>query len=580
MSFLAEPIDRRQRRFGAAILIGIAVLLLALGGRLVHINTTLHHRLATIVEDQQAGRSVIPARRGTIFDARGRVVATSRLMPDVFVDPGQARDIDTLAQELGARVNLSPDHIREMIKRRPDSRFIVVATKVDEVTARAVRAMGSPAVGLTNRAVRTYPLAGSLAHVLGFVGRDGHGLDGLELTYDGHLAGMDGVRATIRDARRRALWRAGGLSTPPTDGGHVVLTIDAEIQRIVEEALFDAVTQFEAESGVAIVISPTDGEILAMACVPTFDPNHLEPDSADRRRNRAVTDPVEPGSTFKPFIACGALEGRFITPTEQIDCRMGAHRFGHRLVKDVSPHGLMDLAGIVTKSSNIGMGFVAERMGNDALHAIIRRFGFGDRTGIECPGEDAGLVRALGRWNSYSAVSVSFGYEIAVTPLQLITAYAALLNDGVLYKPRLIGELLGPDGEVLASSFGPEIVGRAVSSQVARYMSRTVLLSVVEDGGGHRAKLDQYRVLGKTGTAKLSYRDRPGYEPDAYLSTFVGAAPADDPAVLALVMVRRPNPALGYYGGVVSAPAVGRILAKTLAYLDVPPDRTAGWAGL
>ena len=580
MSYPIQPIDRRQRRFGAAVLLGLAALLLGLGGRLIHINTALQHRLVTIAEEQQAGRSTVPARRGTIFDVRGRVVATSRLMPDVFVDPVQARDLDELARELGARVNLSPNDILDMIERRPNSRFIVVATAVDDVTAEAVRAMESPAVGLTNRAVRTYPLGHSLAHVLGFVGRDGHGLDGLELAYERHLAGIEGVRATIRDARRRALWRAEGLSTPPTDGGHVVLTIDAEVQRIVEEALLGSITQFEAESGVAIVMSPVDGEILAMASVPTFDPNHLEPHSADRRRNRAVTDPVEPGSTFKPFIAAGALEGRFINHSERIDCRMGAHRFGRRLVKDVSPHGLMDLAGIVTKSSNIGMAFVAERMGNEALHDIIRRFGFGDRTGIECPGEDAGLVRPLDQWNSYSTQSVSFGYEISVTPLQLITAYAALLNDGVLCRPRLVSELLGPDGEILESFRGPEIVGRVVSSEVTRYISRTILASVVESGSGFRAKLDRYQVIGKTGTAKLAYRDQGGYESGAYLSMFVGAAPADNPAVVALVMVRRPSPTLGYYGGTVSAPAVGRILSKTLAYLEVPPDRTTGLAGL
>ena len=580
MSGGAASIDRGQRRVAAAVLIGVGVLLLALAGRLVYIHTTLRPRLQAIAHEQHRGSAVIPARRGMIFDARGRVVATSRQVPDVFVDPSRIENVEALARQLGPRINLPADEIVRKVRRRPDSRFVVVAPEVDEVTAEAVRDLQSPAVGLNTRLVRTYPLSSSMAHVLGFVGRDGQGLEGMELAHNAHLAGTDGMRATIRDGRRRALWRSNQFSTPPVDGGHLVLTIDAEIQRIAEEGLLQAITRFEAASGVVIVMSVKSGDILAMAGVPSYDPKQLEPGSEDRRRNRAVTDPVEPGSTFKPFIACGALEGGFVSTTEQIDCHLGAYRFGRRLVKDVSPHGLMVLQDIVSKSSNIGMGIIAGRMGNEALHQTIRRFGFGKLTGIECPGESAGLVYPLSRWNGYSTTSVSFGYEVAVTPLQLVTAFAALLNDGILLRPRLVRQMLGPGGEVLASFNRPEIIRRSVSSEVARYMTREVLAAVVEDGSGFRAKLDRYGVLGKTGTAKLSYPDRGGYEPGAYLSTFVGAAPALNPEVVTLVMVRRANPSLGYYGGTVSAPAVGRILAYTLAYLEVPPDRATGLAGL
>jgi cell division protein FtsI (penicillin-binding protein 3) len=554
------------------VLVGVIALLFLLGGRIAYIDTALRPKLLDIAHRQQHGSSVITARRGTIFDTRGRVVAVSRYRPDVFVDPTRVEDIEKLAYELSARINRSAESIANKIHNRRSPRYVVIATQVDVVTADAVRAMRNPAVGLTDRVVRTCPLGSSMAHVLGFVGRDGHGLEGIERAHDEHLAGRDGRRASVRDARRRAMWKSHGGYTPPIDGGSVVLTIDAEIQRVTEEALARRVRAFEAESGVAVVMSPKSGHILAMACVPTFDPNQVGSAPPEVRRNRAVTDPTEPGSTFKPFIACGALEGGFVTKTEQIDCQMGEYRIGRRNVVDTRPYGLMDIKGIITRSSNIGMAIIGQRVGNEVLRETICRFGFGELTGIGYPGESPGLVYPLGQWTSYSTVSVSFGYEVAVTPLQLATAFCAIVNDGILLRPRLVRHLLSPTGEVQASYDSPEIIRRAVSSAVARYMSQELLVSVVENGSGRKARAGPYRVLGKTGTAKLPYTDRSGYEPNAYLSTFVGAAPAADPEAVVVVMVRRPKASLGYYGSTVSAPAVGEILLATLAYLEVPAE--------
>ncbi len=585
----AAPIDRFQRRCGVVLLAGIGLLLLLLGARLVYINTSLRDRLLAIAERQQHGSSVIPARRGMILDSRGRVVAASRHMPDVFVDPSRVEDVDALARELGPRVNIPAGRIADAIHARPGSRFVVVASRVDEVTADAVRALRSPAVGLEDRAVRDYPLGDSMKHVLGLVGRDGYGLEGIELAYDEHLRGHDGRRETIRDARRRVLRQSEQARRASIDGGHVVLTIDAEVQRITEAVLADRVVSFEAESGVAIVISPTNGEILAMASIrlgdiasnpSTHDTHPVPPADGAPGRNRAVTDPTEPGSAFKPIIACGALDGGFVSPTEKIDCRMGRTRFGRRVVTDVKPYGLLDIKGILTRSSNIGMGIIAQRMGNGVLYDTIRRFGFGERTGIDYPGESGGLVYPLHRWTSYSTTSVCMGYEVAVTPLQLVNAFAAIVNDGVLLRPRMVKRLLGPDGRVVRSFDSPRIVRRVASSATAQYMTRELLVSVVESGSGGGAQVGPHKVLGKTGTAKLPYPDRRGYEPGAYSSTFVGAAPAGDPKAVVLVVIRRPDPAIGYYGSTVAAPVVGKILAATLAYLGVPPDEQVALVGL
>ncbi len=572
MSSPPAPIDQFQRRSGVVLLVGSVVFLLALGGRLVYINTELRERLLTIAERQQQGGASIPARRGMILDARGRVVAATEQRPDVFVDPARVADVDKLAERLSPRVNLSPAKIAEKIRRRPQSRFVVIASGVDEITADAVRAMKDREVSLTERSARTYPLGDSMAHLLGWVGRDGAGLEGMEAAFDHHLRGKDGWRGTINDARRRALRRSDEEMAPPADGGHVVLTIDAEIQRIAEQALAAGVQRVEADDGIAIVMSPETGEILAMACYPTFDSNDPGSVPTDVRRNRAVTDPVEPGSTFKPFIVSGALEGSYISSTELIDCHMGTRTIGSRTITDVKPHGMMDVKGIITHSSNIGMSMIAERMGNPALHNTIRRFGFGTKTGIECPGEADGVVYPLKKWSKLSTASVGMGYEVLVTPLQLIAGFATIINDGVMLRPRIVKRLLGPGGETVKDFDSPQVVGRVISSKIGRYVALELLTSVVENGSGRGAKLEHYRVLGKTGTTKLTYKNRKEYEPGAYLATFVGAAPVERPALVAMVMIRRPNPKVAYYGSAVSAPAVGEILGKALPYLGVPSD--------
>lgn len=549
------------------------MLFVGLAARLVQINTTFADKLTGLARRQQQSGAVIPARRGMILDVRGRVVAGSERRPDVFVDPALVTNIDELAAKLSSRVNEPAEAIAKKIRARLGSRFVIVSREIDDVTQDAVAAMDEPAVGLAHRSVRTYPLHESMAHVLGWVGRDGEGMEGLELRYDKHLSGQPGWRGTVRDARRRAIGRSAREPIAPQDGGHVVLTIDAEIQRVTETALARAVLDNRAESGVAIVMSARTGEVRAMACFPTFDANDAPLVPAALRRNRTVTDPTEPGSTFKPIIMSSALGGGFVSTTEKIDCEMGTLRIGSRVVKDTRPHGMMDAKGIIARSSNIGMTKIGLRMGNEVLYETVRRFGFGSKTEVGFPGENRGLVHPLRRWNRTTTPSISFGYEIGVTPLQLITAYVALVNDGVLLRPRLVRAILDANGEVLQEFVDPQRVRRVASREVARYVTREMMRAVVEEGGGHRARSQHYTVMGKTGTAKLLYKDKPVYEPGAYLGTFVGAAPVESPELVVIVMVRRPASGLAYYGGAVSAPAVKEILERSLAYLGVAPDR-------
>lgn len=573
MDRAAVNLDRYQYRRGLVVFVALGVLLLALGYRLIHINTAYRDRLLASAHRQHESKSLLPARRGTILDRNGRVVAGTRQMPDVFVDPFGVSDIEALAGSIAPRLNVLPEAIVEKIRRRPGSRYIVLAREVDEVTADAIRAMKSLHVGLMDNAVRQHPLGSSMAHVIGFVGRDGNGLEGIELALDEHLRGRDGYRESIRDARRRALMPSEAAPVAPIDGGHVVLTIDAEVQRIVEQALAERVEAVEAASGVSVVLNVKTGHILGMACNPTFDLNNAGNVSAAVRRNRVITDPVEPGSTIKAIIASAALDGRYISLTEKIDCNNGRpFHFPGRWLTDTKANGMLDLTGIITNSSNVGMGKIAMRMGPAALHDALVRFGLGQRCGVELPGECAGVVHPLHKWSKLSPTSVCIGYEVSVTPLQLANAYAAIVNDGIQLRPKLVRALLAADGSVIRSFDEPDPIRRVASSETAHYMTYEALLSVGLHGGGRKANLGLYRVLGKTGTAKLPYKNKRGYEPGAYLSIFVGAAPAYDPQIVTVVMIRRPNPAIAYYGSQVSAPAAGIILAQTLAYMGVEPE--------
>ncbi len=565
--------EREQRKRALLIFIFILILFILLVIRLIHIQISSGALLTRQAEEQQRSRSLMPARRGMILDRMHRIVAASRQRPDVYVDPMLIEGIPQLAVDVGIRLDMEPGFVEELIRRRENTRFVVIAERVDEVEAQAIRQLDHPAVGLLDRSVRSYPLGESLAHVLGFVGKDGTGLEGIELVYDEHMTGRDGFAATIRDAKRQALLRAEVAGRPPLDGGHAVLTIDAEIQRYAEEALAASVGEFEAKSGVAIVMDPRTGEVLAMACFPSYDVNFASKVDKSLRRNRCVTDPVEPGSTFKPFVASGALTKGHITPTESFDCHMGHYFAGRRLIRDTSPHGMMTIKEIICKSSNIGMALIGQRMGAESLHETMTRFGFGRLTGVGFPGEAKGLLHPLEKWNSYSVTSVPMGYEIGVTPLQLITAFCAIANGGSLLKPKIMKELLGPGGEVVIAETPPEPVKRVLSKEWAKYLRETVMVSVVEDGSGHRCQIEGYQVFGKTGTTKLAYKDRRGYEPGAYLSSFVAGVPAQNPRLAALVMIRRPNAVLGYYGGKVSAPAVKEILSRSLEYLQVQKNK-------
>jgi cell division protein FtsI/penicillin-binding protein 2 len=404
---------------------------------------------------------------------------------------------------------------------------------------------------------------------------DGQGRDGVERMFDAILSGRPGQRTLARDARGKSLVIQEHLTSPPEPGSSVVLTIDSVIQNYVETALDKVMVDWKPASTSAIVMNPKTGEVLALANRPAFDPADPPAPSDSGWTNRAISDSYEPGSTFKPFIMAAALDWGLVQPDEKIHCRNGVYRMGPRLLHSDHPHGELSVPEVIIRSDNIGMAIIGERLTNPGLFHAVQSFGFGRPTGLELPGESAGQVRALCEWtNYYSTGSVPMGQELAVTPIQLVTAFCALANGGELLRPRIVRAIVSPNGKIVQVFDKPEVVGRPVARETAAFMLDPVLRGVVESGRGtgHRAELAGYSSFGKTGTAQKQ-GSRGGYASGRHVSSFVAGAPAQDPAIVALVLVNDPSVGKEHYGGQVAAPATAEILHHTLVYLRVPPDR-------
>lgn len=565
----------RLSQLSSQLLIALVILALAaLAGRLVYINEYQSATLLARADRQQ--RSIIPLvhRRGLIVDSRGRMIAGTMLRKSIFADPKVIDDKEEAATRVAEILGADPGEIAPDLIAADQQRFFVLRRSITEEQAELIKATNIHGLGIFDEPYRTYPMNNLAGQLVGFVAADGHGVSGLEYQCESWLRGENGVKTIIRDAGRKAFWLADGGYRPARDGLHVVMTIDSEIQANVERELEACVEKFQAQSAVAIVMHPATGAILAMANVPGFDPNHYQDATPARYRNRAVTDPYEPGSTFKPFIASGALAEGCAHLGEGYFCENGAWADGARVLHDHHPYGHLTFEEVLIKSSNIGMAKIGKKMGNDRLHKYVKAFGFGDKTGIDISGEDPGIVQPFARWTSFTTTSIPMGQEIAVTPLQLARAFCVFANGGYLVQPYMIRAVLGPDGRLVSDFSNPPNKGRVLPEQIVKTFKEKILTQVVESGTGKQSRLATYTVFGKTGTAQIARKGGGGYEKDAYVSGFVAAAPGNDPQLVVIVTVTRPKKSIGYYGGTVAAPTVRNIFAHALAYLQIPPDKS------
>ncbi len=518
---------------------------------------------------QQRGYLTQQPQRGAILDCRGRVLAASNRMQTIFADPQVIEDAKTTSSELAPIVDTGAHIICQLILESKNPRFapIKVGASADECAA----ARKIHGIGVQTDWVRHYPMGRLSAHVVGFTSRDNRGLEGIELKYDKVLRGSPAQNVFLADVNRRPvqLRQQEGILT---NGVGVILTIDTTIQQFVREELMKAYEEYQAESAVAIVADPKTGEILSMVSLPDFDPSSRTGDP-NNFRSRAVTDWYEPGSIIKPIAVAIALDAGAINKTEKIFCENGNYYgkgFG-RIGEYRRGFGDLTVAEILVNSSNIGMAKIGQRVGSEKLYAGLRLFGFGRATGIELPGEVDGLLRPAGEWTGYSVTRIPFGQEICVTAMQLVRAFCILANGGRLVRPYMVKAIVDNDGTITELKRPGAPVGYIVRPDVAKWVVTKALTEVVNEGTGKRAKLEKWQVFGKTGTANIAKSDGKGYSENDYVASFVSGAPAEDPAIVVLVSVRKPNKSLGkgYTGGVIAAPPAAAIIEKTLNYLGV-----------
>lgn len=572
----------------ATMFLFVSAALTAGAVRLVYITVLQGDELTAKAEKQHTRIIEIPAQRGSIVDAQGRVLAGSLRRPSVFVDPTLVTDPAFAAYSVGPALGMRPAELESLIRKNqcapgePARRFVWVKREISQEELSRFRTVQDArmlrAFDVMDEVLREYPQGRLGCHVLGFYGGGGAG-GGIELSFDEKLRGKPGSRSVILDEDHNRLATLDEAFRPPVDGHSIVLTIDSFVQRTTERHLAEAVQQHTAEWGSAVVMDPGTGEVLALATCPDFDPSRpIPPGSAgemelarENLRNRAIAFVYEPGSAFKPFVASQALDEKQVRIDEVFAIHGPTRQFGRRTIHDTHTFDSLPFTRIISESSNIGMALIGGRVGNERLSSYVREFGFGHETGIELPGEEAGLLAQLAQWNGYSSQSIPIGQEIGVTTLQLATAFCAMANDGVLYKPRIVRGIIATDGQTIEDHSEPVVVRRVLQPQTAREFRMRALVEAVVNGTGQKAAIPDYQVFGKTGTAQVAAKDRRGYAERQYAGTFIGGAPAAEPRVIAAVTIYRPR-GKSYYGGTVAAPTVAAILADTLSYLRVPPE--------
>jgi cell division protein FtsI (penicillin-binding protein 3) len=520
--------------------------------------------LSSKAVEQVEEKVTVYGKRGTIYDAQHQAMAVSIETPSVAANPGVIENKATAAVKIAKALGLKSKDVRRKLNSK--RHFTWLKRQATPNEADAVKALNIKGIDFLPEHTRFYPNTTLAAQVLGFTGIDGHGLEGLEFYYDRELNGGEQTITILKDALGRG-FDVEELNGLQQTGNNLILTLDGHIQYIAEQALAEAVTTYKARSGMAIVMNPKTGALLALAHYPVFNPNSYRKFDRFTWRNRAITDPFEPGSTMKIFSAAAALESGATTPNTIFYCENGSYAIGRHTVHDTKSYGWLSLQQIVKYSSNIGAVKVVEKIGSRTLFDTLQDFGFGDRTNIDCPGESPGLLSHYKRWSAVDAGSIAFGQGVSVSGLQLITAMAALANDGLMMKPYIVQAVTDPNGRPIRT-IEPVAVKQVVSVGTAHQVRRIMRSVITEGGTGVEADLDGYNVCGKTGTAQ-KIEPNGQYAHNKYVASFVGFAPTERPALAAIVVVDEPRDI--YYGGTVAAPAFKRIIKDALSYLNIAP---------
>ena len=552
--------------FVSSLLLLFAVSLIA---RLANLQITQHKTLLAKSEKQpHHGNLKTYFGRGTIFDRNGNELATNLVVESVFVVPQEVRDRKYTSKVLASALGQNYDRVYKEVSSNKQFAWIKRKASTDEIIHLKKAALSG--VRFRSEQKRFYPKRELAANVIGFVGTDDYGLAGIEQTYQGKLKGMVYSQPIKQDGRGRNIQNLGSLSRSNLGNYDLMLTLDEVIQFTAEYHLTKQVERYKADSGMAVVMNPNSGEIYAMANVPQFNPNNYNKFTPETRKNNTVVSSYEPGSIFKPIVAAAALDNGIAQPHDKFFCENGSFKIGGRNIGEADNHeyGSLSMQQIIAKSSNIGAIKIAQKLGKDSFYEYIRKFGFGEKTSIRLPGVSSGLLGKRKNWNERSLASISFGQEIAVTPLQMVVALSAIANGGTLMEPH-IAKALMRDGKII-KEIKPKKIRRVISEKTSRQMME-ILKFVVENGTGKKAAIDGFEVAGKTGTAQKYITETQSYSKTEFISSFIGYAPADNPRLAILVMID--NPKGRHWGGVVAAPVFVKIAEKSLRHLNVTSSK-------
>ena len=547
------------------------LLLFAIGGGLLCVRAGYlavgpDGRLNSRLEGQHERVVSVAPKRGSILDRLGRPLAISVELESVYADPGMVEDPAAAADLLAPLLGLERDELLATLSR-DDTRFVWLSRQLPAHSAAAVSDLGIPGVRITAEAHRQYPNGPLGGQLLGFVGTEGQGLEGLEARFDSDLMGDHFEYRVIRDGRRRATNHDAVLTRRSTEGNTVVLTLDHSIQHRAELELAKAIETFEAKAGWAVVMKVVTGEVLAMASLPSYDPNNFRGIEASRFRHRALEEVYEPGSVMKPFVIAEVLEEELADSKETIFCENGTYHLGRNKVHDHDPYGYLTVEEVLQVSSNIGLSKLGERLGPAKLEAMYRRYGFGSKTSIELR-DEGGILRSSSSWSRIGFATHTFGQGMAVTGIQMAAGFSSLVNGGMEVRPHLVKAIRGPDGQKLPLESEEWVPARLLSEDTSVEMRRLMGMVVEKGGTGTRARLEEYSSGGKTGTAQKVKDGR--YAEKLYVSSFIGFAPREDPQVVTLVSLDEPT--AKWYGGTVAGPAFKAITTHALRELGVPRD--------
>jgi cell division protein FtsI/penicillin-binding protein 2 len=555
-------------------LIGLfAVFLVAFGAMAVHLislQVIKGPSYALQAQNQRAREELIPARRGAIFDRGGEPLAISVDLQTLWTDPSQVEDPVGTAAQIAPLIEMDPIEVEaKLVGSVPGDQFEYIARRLEPKVARKIERLDLAGLHFLDEPERLYPGKDLASHVLGFVDTDGQGISGIEKQFEEILQGEAGELTFEQDPSGQTLWQADFKHTRAHPGRAVFLTLDKELQYFTQLALAEAAEQYGAESGSAVVMRPRTGELLAVANVPDFDPNDPGGSDQETQRNRAITDIYEPGSIYKLITLAAALEERAVTPKTRFDVPSTFY-YGGEDFHDSSAHAAasMSVSDIIMDSSNVGTIKVGLQLGGKKLLRYIKRFGFGSATGVDFPGEASGIVPEYEDWTPPTHATLPIGQGIAVTPLQMASAYSTIANGGRWVEPKLVAGTMQTNGEVrpTSRSASRRVVSERTADQVTKILTR-----VVDEGTGTAAQVPGYLVAGKTGTAQKA--DGAGaYLEGEYVASFAGYAPADRPEITVIVTLDSPNL---HYGGLTSAPTFRRIAEFALRHLNVSPTGDA-----